>query len=140
MQKLFKLSAALLLINWTMNLPTVSAFSEGGGKKVPSNSVKSDLRAKASSDVRGSASSDSATSDLQESSLSYLLFDVEQVASFSLKPKPQLTAPDSKLFKYNTSPSNPDHHCYEIKKSLTQNYQFIFNFLSSQKYQSADGH
>lgn len=42
--------------------------------------------------------------------------------------------PFSILFKYNTSPSNPDHHCYEIRKPLTRNYTFLFNFLSTQQY------
>ena len=42
--------------------------------------------------------------------------------------------PFSKLFKYDTSPNNPENRCYEITKPLTKKYTFLFNFMSSKKY------
>lgn len=42
--------------------------------------------------------------------------------------------PFSKLFKYDTSPGNPDHRCYEIVVPLSTNYRFLFNFVSFEKY------
>lgn len=37
-------------------------------------------------------------------------------------------------FKYDTTWSNPDHRCYEIKKPITQKYLFLFKFISQQQY------
>lgn len=60
-------------------------------------------------------------------------------------PKPQTIsssllnyrAPFSLIFKYDTSRNNPEHRCYDIRKPLTRNYTFLFNFLSSQQYLGA---
>jgi len=40
----------------------------------------------------------------------------------------------STKLKYDTSPQNPEHRCYDIRKPLSRNYTFVFNFLSKQKY------
>ncbi len=42
--------------------------------------------------------------------------------------------PFSKLFKYNTTWSNPEHRCYEFRQPLTAKQTFLFNFMSSRKY------
>ncbi|MFQ5706830.1 MAG: hypothetical protein ACE5HO_05230 [bacterium] len=42
--------------------------------------------------------------------------------------------PFSKLFKYDTSPSDPAHHCYEIVAPVSKKYKFQFYFLSADKY------
>ena len=42
--------------------------------------------------------------------------------------------PFSQLFKYDTSPNNPEHKCYEIKKTLSNQYDFSFKFLSFDRY------
>lgn len=60
-------------------------------------------------------------------------------------PKPQTMrssllnyrVPFSLIFKYDTSRNNPEHRCYDIRKPLTRNYSFLFNFLSSQQYLGA---
>ena len=44
------------------------------------------------------------------------------------------TRPFSKLFKYDTTWSNPDHRCYEFRQPLTKKQTFLFNFMSSRKY------
>lgn len=46
--------------------------------------------------------------------------------------------PFSTLFKYDTSPGNPDHRCYEITKPLTEKYTLLFNFMSQRKYTIGD--
>ena len=40
----------------------------------------------------------------------------------------------SRIFKYDTSPDNPDHRCYEIVAPLTKNYQLHFNFMSQENF------
>lgn len=42
--------------------------------------------------------------------------------------------PFSVLFKFDTSPANPEVRCYDIRKPLTDHYTFLFNFLSNQQY------
>ncbi len=46
--------------------------------------------------------------------------------------------PFSVLFKYDTSPDNPEHKCYDIRKPLTAKHTFLFNFLSKQQYNIGD--
>lgn len=40
----------------------------------------------------------------------------------------------SELFKYDTSPENPDYRCYEIVAPLAKNYDLHFNFMSREKF------
>lgn len=47
--------------------------------------------------------------------------------------------PFSTIFKYDTSPNNPENKCYDFTKPLTKKYTFLFNFMSMQKY-IAPGH
>ena len=42
--------------------------------------------------------------------------------------------PFSTIFKYDTSPNNPQNECYEITKPLTKKYTFLFNFMSQKQY------
>jgi|GEM_PF-3284403 len=44
------------------------------------------------------------------------------------------TMPFSALFKYDTSPDNTDHKCYDFRKPLTKHQTFLFNFMSKKKY------
>ena len=46
--------------------------------------------------------------------------------------------PFSTIFKYDTSPNNPENKCYEITKPLTKKYTFLFNFMSQQQYTIPD--
>ncbi len=46
----------------------------------------------------------------------------------------QYRVPFSVLFKYDTSPNNPEHKCYEISKSLNDTYTFLFKLMSMQQY------
>lgn len=46
--------------------------------------------------------------------------------------------PFSTIFKYDTSPNNPEHKCYEFTKPLTKKYTFLFNFISQQQYTTPD--
>ncbi|MFQ5676920.1 MAG: hypothetical protein ACE5G1_13570 [bacterium] len=46
--------------------------------------------------------------------------------------------PFTEIFKYDTSPNNPEHRCYDINKPLTNRYSFLFNFMSQQKYMIGD--
>ncbi|NIS27566.1 hypothetical protein GWN90_26945 [candidate division KSB1 bacterium] len=43
-------------------------------------------------------------------------------------------APFSTMFKYNTSPSEPEHRCYEITKPISKEVTFLFNFVSQSKF------
>lgn len=40
----------------------------------------------------------------------------------------------SELFKYDISPENHDHRCYEIVAPLAKNYNLHFNFMSLEKF------
>jgi len=42
--------------------------------------------------------------------------------------------PFSALFKYDTSPHNPEHKCYDFRKPLTGHQTFLFNFMSKKQY------
>jgi len=46
--------------------------------------------------------------------------------------------PFSTIFKYDTSPNNPENKCYEITRPLTKKYTFLFNFMSQQQYTIPD--
>lgn len=50
------------------------------------------------------------------------------------QPKPGL--PFSKMFRYETNPSDPDHRCYEITKPISRNYTFLFNFMPLERFTS----
>ncbi|MCG8607631.1 hypothetical protein MJD09_21930 [bacterium] len=54
------------------------------------------------------------------------------------KPSLSFTTPILTIYprslKYNTTKSNPDHRCYELRKPLPKKFDFLFNFLSEQKY------
>jgi len=49
-------------------------------------------------------------------------------------PAVPYNVPFSVLFKYDTSPNNPEHRCYEITKPITRQMTFLFNFMSLQQY------
>jgi len=46
--------------------------------------------------------------------------------------------PFSTIFKYDTSPNNPENKCYDITRPLTKKYTFLFNFMSQQQYTIPD--
>lgn len=46
----------------------------------------------------------------------------------------QYRLPFSTIFKYDTSPNNPENKCYDITRPLTKKYTFLFNFMSQQQY------
>lgn len=50
------------------------------------------------------------------------------------KGKLSYLLPYSVLFKYDTTSRNPEHRCYEIRKPISNQVNFLFNFMSLQQY------
>ena len=64
------------------------------------------------------------------------LQEISKIDSLNLILKYRI--PFSTIFKYDTSPSNPENKCYEITRPLTKKYTFLFNFMSQQQYSIPD--
>lgn len=108
------------LFVFIMAMPNNFLFAQDSKNKTPKNkqaAVESKLKSK-------------------ETTTEQLTFDeypVEQKDKSTkeiLVPRIFFTA----LLKYDTTPSNPEHRCYEITKPISKKYTFLFNFMSQRKY------
>lgn len=77
-----------------------------------------------------------ATNDLRLPLLPLLpeLAHFDHSDSTTSNPELENRAPFSVLFKFDTSPNNLEIKCYDFRKPITNNYTFLFNFLSTQQY------
>jgi len=66
----------------------------------------------------------------------FTLRDISKFDSLNLILKYRI--PFSTIFKYDTSPNNPENKCYDITRPLTKKYTFLFNFMSQQQYTIPD--
>ena len=116
----------LFLISPLITIPPVFAQSDSLETKPKESSVKAAIPAKAKTTA----------------SLSFrdkLLAHPKSDSTESLQQKPELQLRrlltlDSLLFQYDTSRNNPAHRCYDFRRSLRKNTEFLFNFLSKQQY------
>ena len=66
-------------------------------------------------------------------------FTLQEISKFdSLNLILKYRIPFSTIFKYDTSPNNPENKCYDITRPLTKKYTFLFNFMSQQQYTIPD--
>jgi len=66
-------------------------------------------------------------------------FTLQEISKFdSLNVILKYRVPFSTIFKYDTSPNNPENKCYDITRPLTKKYTFLFNFMSQRKYTIPD--
>jgi hypothetical protein len=63
-----------------------------------------------------------------------VVFTVDQITPSTQRPGTLVRMTPFSNLRYDTSPSNPEHRCYDFRKPLTTRYTFLFNFLSNQQY------
>ena len=121
----------LFLISPLITIAPVRAQSDSLETKPKESPVKPTIPARANKPTAGLSFRDKLLANPKSDSTQA----PQQKPELQLRP---LLTLDPRLFQYDTSRNNPEHRCYDFRRPLRKNTEFLFNFLSKQKYTPND--